>query len=140
MKPFDSIFESSIEDSLRKIFRIFFDSRLYTRTNISVDTNDYIAVNLPMDCEGRKVVSLYVERVAALKAVRKLADVEQGGDDMLYDVVGEMANIVAGNALSQQEDENAKIYSPVPLRKIDTGMTAKRVYSTSLGSLFFTVS
>jgi len=140
MKPFDSIFESSIEDSLRKIFRIFFDSRLYTRTNISVDTNDYIAVNLPMDFEGRKVVSLYVERVAALKAASKLADVEQGGDDMLYDVVGEMANIVAGNALSQQEDENAKIYSPVPLRKMETGFMAKRVYSTSLGSLFFTVS
>ncbi len=140
MKPIESIFESSIEDSLRKIFRIFFDSRLYTKTNIPINTDDYIAVNLPMDFDGRKVVSLYVERVAALKAASKLADVEGGGDDILYDVVGEMANIVAGNALSHQEDENAKIYSPVPLRQMNAGFMAERVYSTSLGSLFFTVS
>ena len=140
MKEYQSTFESNIEKSLRKIFRLFFSSRLYTRTDIAVNTGDYIAVDLPMDCGGRKVVSLYVERIAALNAARKLADVEEGNDRALYDVVGEMANIVAGNVLSEQDDEDACIYAPVPLHSLHTGFTASKVYSSNLGNLFFTVS
>lgn len=108
MRNFD--FEKNIEKSTRKVFKLFFGSRLYMRRGDAEPVGDnVIGVNMMMDVHGSKRLSLYMDKRTIASLKERLG--ATGGADVDYDLIGEMANMIAGNAICFT-DASARISPP----------------------------
>ncbi len=95
-----------IEKSTRNVFRVFFGSRLYLKNDNEDRSSSRYGVDLMMDCNGQKRMSLMLEEDTIKSVMRKLT----GDDDIFrervaYDIIGEMASIIACNALNDTSEK-----------------------------------
>ncbi len=102
-----------IEKSTRRVYRLFFGSRLYLRREeAAAMDDDLVGVDLRMLYHGDKKLSFYVDRRTIESLREKLGDPRgSGGENVDHDIIGEMANIIAGNAICG-EGGDAQIFPP----------------------------
>jgi len=125
--------DHDIERSARKVFKLFFGSRLYLKKKGDIITDDLVGVDMRMSYHGDKIISFFMERrmLESLKEYMGAASGERGEID--YDFMGEMANIIAGNALTGC-DETTCIHPPERAKAVNKNHFAnKRVFSSRLG-------
>lgn len=123
-----------IENSVRKIFKLFFKSSLYLRKNTENDCLDLWGVDIMMDIHGRKRMSLLLEQETMKSVIEQLTgndDIEN--DNVAYDIIGEMASIIVGNAFNDNY-EDIEIYGPTRSKNVNiyTG-TEALMFSSRLG-------
>jgi CheY-specific phosphatase CheX len=124
----------NIEKSARKICRLLLGSRLYLRKNNMSENDDIYAVNLMMDLNGRKSISLFMERKTVKSVMEKCTGKLDGfRDEVAYDILSEMANMIAGNALSRSK-QDFKLSAPT---KTSVRLNQKNAmnFSSDLGRL-----
>ena len=93
--------QQALEKSARKVFKIFFGSRIYKKTLPMSGDRDVLGVDMLVECEGPKRMSLFMERDTVRHVMGRLTDNNDAkNDQMAYDIISEMANIIAGTALS----------------------------------------
>lgn len=120
-----------IERSARKIFKLFFGSRLYLNKSCKSCSARLWGVDLLMNFNGKKRFSIRLEE-NTLKAIMKRLT----GDDNLYrrtiayGIIGEMASIIAMNAFSDFCDNI--VLDPVRLENRSMDIDAL-MFSSSLG-------
>jgi len=96
---------SDLEKSTRRVFKIFFGSRLYLRKNGPVKNGvDMVGVDMTMDFNGKKRISLFMDRSTVLSVRETMGAGTADDPEKDYDIIGEMANIIAGNALSRNAE------------------------------------
>ncbi len=125
--------DHDIARSARKVFKLFFASRLYLKKESDIIADDLVGVDMRMSYHGDKILSFYMERrmLESLKEHMGAAAGEQGEID--YDFMGEMANIIAGNALTGCDDE-ACIHPPEKAQAVNDRTLANRlVFSSRMG-------
>jgi len=95
-------FKKNIEKSARKIFWLFFRSKLYLRKMNNDFSDDVVGVEVLMNYNGSKKLTLYLEKSTIKSIVHKIVDGDDAmpRDNIVYDVIGEMASMIAGNAFS----------------------------------------
>lgn len=107
-------FQKKIEKAARKTFKILFSSRLYMQKKHSIQMNGLLGVDLDVSCDGTKKMSLYMEKKTVESIMKEPIDPkESSSTDSAYDIIGELANMIAGNALPDRED----VYISGPKRK-----------------------
>ncbi len=95
-----------LEKSARRVFKLFFGSRLHKeRRARGFRIEECLGVDLTVNYEGQKRLSLIVDRKTVESMKERLGAREQIGEDTDYDILGEMANIIAGSAVSLGEGE-----------------------------------
>ncbi len=110
--------QKSIERSTRLIFKHFFKSRLYMRKDRKDYVNDFMGVNMQVRCKGDMRISLLMERDTAMAIMESLSEeCNSSREDVAYDIISEMANMIAGSAISRCTDEST-ISSPKRLKNI----------------------
>ena len=119
-----------IEKSSRKVFRLFFGSRLYRRRGAAGFGESCMGVKLDLNCNGPKRFTLIVEGEAIRGIMGRLMIAESSTEETAYEVLGEMANIIAGNALSSFPGD---VSLSSPNRISDCGRDASEVLSFSSG-------
>lgn len=103
----------NIEESARIIFRLFFGSNLFLKKNPGNIKTDCRGVNLLMNYNGRKKLSLYLEDDTVRSVVKKLTGHDDiSSESIAYDIMGEMATLIAGSALGET-CENIDISHPI---------------------------
>jgi hypothetical protein len=110
--------QKSIERSARLIFKHFFKSRLYLRKDRKDYVDDFMGVNMQVRCKGDKRISLLMEKNTAMAIMESLSEeCDPSGEDVAYDIISEMANMITGSAISRCTDEST-ISSPKRLKNI----------------------
>jgi hypothetical protein len=94
----------SIEQSARKVFKVFFNSRLYT-TKVIPHEGEVLGIDLMMHCGGDKRFSIYMDRKTLAKVREKLGQSAPDDGSADYDIMGEMANIIVGNAVDAADSQ-----------------------------------
>ena len=124
--------DHDIERSARKVFRLFFGSRLYLRKKPGSLQGDLVGVDMRMSYHGDRVLSLHMER-RMLDSLKERMGATGGNGEVDYDFVGEMANIIAGGALTAC-DEAASIHPPERASVLTDGPHVNRkVFSSRMG-------
>ena len=129
-----------IEESAKRIFRLFFRNRLYLKKNGENINNELIGVNLILNYKGNKKLSLYLEKRTIKSVMERLLEYSDISpeDEVAYDIMGEMASMIVGNALDGSF-ENIERSNPITsdtLRSLDTNTL---YFSSSLGRLAITI-
>lgn len=118
----DSLWKE-IERSARTIFRIFFGSKLSIKKIDNDPGITFFGVDLQMNFQGRKKMSLLLEEGTVNSIMKRLCvNSDTGRNNVAYDVIGEMASIIACGALAdipekiyigrpEKSDLNSKNYS-----------------------------
>jgi hypothetical protein len=107
-------FNHELEKSARRVFKLFFGSRLHKeRKADGLRLEECLGVDLTVNYEGQKRLSLIVDRKTVESMKERLGAREQVGEDTDYDILGEMANIIAGSAVSYGDGE---VYMTAPRR------------------------
>ncbi|HSV96202.1 MAG TPA: chemotaxis protein CheX [Spirochaetota bacterium] len=125
--------DHEIVRSARKVFKLFFGSRLYLKKESDIIADDLVGVDMRMSYHGDKIFSFYMERrmLDSLKERMGAVSGEQGELD--YDFMGEMANIIAGNALTGC-GETTRIHPPEKANVDTESPFANRlVFSSRMG-------
>ncbi|TAL29313.1 MAG: hypothetical protein EPN93_21610 [Spirochaetes bacterium] len=95
-----------LEKSARRVFKLFFGSRLHKqRGDRGICMSECLGVDITMDFHGRKRLSLIVDRSTVESMKERLGARDNYGADADYDIIGEMANIIAGSAVSARDGE-----------------------------------
>lgn len=124
--------DHDIERSARKVFRMFFGSRLYLKKGAGTFDGDVIGVDMKMSCHGDKIMSLHMER-RMLDSLKEHMGAKENGGEVDYDFVGEMANMIAGNALTAYDD-TATIHPPERAHALsDRPMANRKIFSSRMG-------
>ena len=94
-----------IEKSTKTIFRIFFGSKLFSENGNCNPAKTAFGVDLVMNYQGKKKLSLYLEEDTIYSILNKIG---QGGcsnfNKLAYEVIGELASIIACGALADIPD------------------------------------
>lgn len=123
--------QKSIERSARLIFKHFFKSRLYLRKNRSDYSNDFMGVNMQVNCMGNMIISLLVEKNTARAITETLGgECDPSREDIAYDIIGEMANMITGSAISRCTDESTmsapkRLENPPPAENNSMNFSSK---------------
>lgn len=124
--------DHDIERSARKVFRLFFGSRLYVKKEADTFEGDVIGVDMKMTYHGDKIMSLHMER-RMLDSLKEHMGASQSGGEVDYDFVGEMANMIAGNALTACDD-TACIHPPEKARALsERPRVNRKIFSSRMG-------
>jgi len=131
-------FQNEIERAARRVFRLFFGSRLYRRRRPARGGGNFIGVEMQVRYRGDKRLSIFMEERAVASIGKILA---AGGDAGCagHDILGEMANIIAGSAL--RADSGEANISP-PERAEDPGdrsLACALQFSSRIGTLCIAV-
>lgn len=132
--------QRSLEKSARKVFRIFFGSRLYLKRDIPAGMDgDMIGVDMMMEFNGKKRISLFMERETVSSVRETLGAAAGEGNDADYDLIGEMANIITGNALGGGSGE-VSISPPERSSGVNSGsVVAALNFSSKIGGFYITI-
>jgi hypothetical protein len=105
--------EKDIEKSARKVFRLFFESKLHLiKRRVLDDKKDLLGVDLRMFYDGNKKISLYMDKSTVNLVKERLAGPDGfSGNDADYVIMNELANMIAGSAIKSDNGE-AYFYSP----------------------------
>jgi hypothetical protein len=95
-----------IEKSTRRVYRLFFGSRLFLkREGVMHADGDLVGVDMKMRYHGDKRLSFYVDRKTLHSLKERLGGPAGTNDENIdHDILGEMANIITGNAVSGGDD------------------------------------
>lgn len=128
-----------IERSARTIFRIFFGSKLYIKKVDNDSIDNFYGVDLHMNFQGHKKMSLLLEEDTVKSIMRKLTGNDNlGKNSVAYDIIGEMASIIACGALA---DIPEKVYVSDPEKTYDNKaiQTHALTFSSNLGKFSITL-
>lgn len=131
-------FQNEIERAARRVFRLFFGSRLYRRKRPGEKGRNFIGVEMQVQYQGDKRLSIFMER----EGVASIGEILGAGRDSGcagHDILGEMANIIAGSAL--RADSGEANISP-PERAEDPGdrsLACALQFSSKMGMLCIAV-
>ena len=126
--------QKDIEKSTRKIFKLYFGSRLYLGRKKKNIEEDLLGVDLTMNVDGNKRLSLFMEK-DTIKSVkdRLLGDRQTGQrEDVTYDILGEMASMILGYALKDNE-EDIDISAPIRSTVLSSDDINTLYFSSTLG-------
>jgi CheY-specific phosphatase CheX len=119
-----------IEKSARKVFRLFLGSRLYMRKKHVKPAADVFGVDIMIDFNGRKKMSLFMDRKAVNSVMEKFTGgADPSRDDLAFDVVSEMANMIAGGFITSSS-QDAILHAP---SRSDHGCDFERSLNFSSG-------
>jgi len=121
-----------IQKSAKMIFRVFFGSEVREKNEIS-DNYSGIGVDLLMDCDGRKKLSLFLEENTVKSIMKQLTgedDINKG--TIARDIVSELAYLIAVNAIDENY-EDYKLYNPAPSQGIKNSDINSRKFSSDIG-------
>ena len=125
--------DHDIERSARKVFKLFFGSRLYLKKESDILSDDLVGVDMKMSYHGDKRISFYMERRMLESLKEHMGAVSGNQGEVDYDFMGEMANIIAGNALTGRDDD-ACIHPPERAHVVNDSPLANRlVFSSRMG-------
>ena len=100
--------QKSIERSARLIFKHFFKSRLYLRKKRRDYSRDFMGVDMQVSCMGNMRISLLLEKDTARAITETLGgECDPSQEDITYDIIGEMANMITGSAIIRCTDESS---------------------------------
>ncbi len=127
-----------IEKSAGLIFRLFFNSDVQVKNNISDNCSPW-GVDLVMDCNGRKKISFFMEE-NALKSVMKQLTGEDNikNSRVAYEIMGEIARFIAGKAIGENHD-NFTIYNPVQSQGIQESSIYAKTFSSNFGEFYIAI-
>jgi hypothetical protein len=122
-----------IEKSAGVIFRLFFNSDIKVKNNISYNCSPW-GVDLVMDYCGKKKLSLFMEENTLKSVMKQLTGEDNINNSRIaYEILGEIARFIASNAIGEN-DENFTLYTPVQsMGVIDTNAHMKS-FSSSFGN------
>ncbi|MDY6935006.1 MAG: hypothetical protein SVZ03_12400 [Spirochaetota bacterium] len=127
---------NNIEKSTRKIFRIFFGSKLYKKKKWESLSNDLLGVDLYLNYNGNKRLYLYLEDETINSIMDSLLidkDI-QPSDKVASDIIREMACLITGNAV-EDECEELRISTPSRFQNIKPINENTLNFSSKLGNL-----
>ena len=97
--------QRDMEKSARRVFKLFFGSRLYLKKRYTNYDNDIVGVVMILKYKGRKKISFYMEHNTIRTILKRLTGQSKiTAKSTLIDVVGEMANMITGSAVSTYGD------------------------------------
>lgn len=132
--------EKDIERSARKVFRLFFESKLHLiNKRIMDDKNDFLGVDLRMSYNGNKKISLYMDKSTINMVKERLAGPDGfPGKDADYVIMSELANMIAGSAI-KSDDSEAYFYPPRRSDWINSVNEKTLNFSSNLGRIAISI-
>jgi hypothetical protein len=122
-----------IEKSASVIFRLFFNSNIQVKNNISYNCSPW-GVDLVMDCGGKKKLSLFMEESTLRSVVKQLTGEDNIDDSQVaYEVLGEIARFIASNAIGENND-NFTLYTPVQSMGTVDSKAHMKSFSSNFGN------
>ena len=93
--------EKSIEHATRKVFQLFLKSKIQRKKKISLSPKDYIGVDVSLT-ENDTRMALFMGKDTLNMVKRTLAESQKIEKNQEYEIIGEMVQLIAGNARSPQ--------------------------------------
>ncbi|MDY6968407.1 MAG: hypothetical protein SVR08_07120 [Spirochaetota bacterium] len=126
--------QKDIEKAARKIFKLFFGSRLYLGIKKKNIKEDLLGVDLTLNVDGNKRLSFFMEK-STLRSVknRLFGDREkEQWEDVSYDILGEMASMILGYALKDNK-EDIDISGPIKSTVLSSHDMNTLYFSSAMG-------
>jgi hypothetical protein len=133
---------NDIEKSAGLIFRLFFNSDIQVKNNISDNCSPW-GVDLVMDCGGKRKLSLFMEEDLLRSVMKQLTGEDNiKNSKVAYEIIGEIARFIASNAIENsigEKNEEFTLYHPVQSKGIAVSNAYSKSFSSNFGNFYIAV-